>query len=114
MFEYFGPFFVSMFKVVRNVLSITLVLIIIIIAFAHSLYILLRPNSEYSYDYPSYTSDPNNPWNLVTRYQSILHDGIIETNSSLIETPDGNTNLFANFGIALLAVYFMLIGIILV
>ncbi|KAF0467433.1 hypothetical protein F8M41_025996 [Gigaspora margarita] len=97
-------------NVVRNVLSITLVLIIIIIAFAHALYILLKPNSEYSYDYPSYTSDPNNPWNLVTRYQSVLHNAIIETNSSLIETPDENTNLFANFGTALLAVYYMLLG----
>ncbi|CAG8750693.1 3804_t:CDS:2, partial [Dentiscutata heterogama] len=49
-----------------------LLLGIIVFAFAHSLHILLRPTTDFSYDQPSYTDDVNNPWNLATRYQSIL------------------------------------------
>ncbi|CAG8524289.1 36528_t:CDS:2, partial [Racocetra persica] len=83
---------------------------IIVFAFAHSLHILLRPISDYSYDQPSYTDDVNNPWNLATRYQPILPNGTIENGSSLIETPDANINMFALFSTAIVAVYFMLTG----
>ncbi|CAG8511610.1 15297_t:CDS:2 [Dentiscutata heterogama] len=56
-----------------------LLLGIIVFAFAHSLHLLLRPTTEYSYDQPSYNNDINNPWNLVTRYKSISPDGVIAT-----------------------------------
>ncbi|RIB19866.1 hypothetical protein C2G38_2180755, partial [Gigaspora rosea] len=69
---------------------------IIVLAFSHSLHLLLRPTSKYSYNQPSYTNDINNPWNLVPTYQSILPNGTIE-GKSFIETPDKNTNMFANF-----------------
>ncbi|CAG8481071.1 16553_t:CDS:2 [Dentiscutata heterogama] len=54
-----------------------------------------------------YNDDPNNPWNLVPKYQSIISDRIFE-NPSLIENPDANTNLFTSLYTALMAVYFML------
>ncbi|CAG8439570.1 1876_t:CDS:2 [Dentiscutata heterogama] len=80
---------------------------IMVLAFAHSLHLLLRPTSEYSYDQPSYTDDVNNPWNLVSTYKFISSNGTIDK-SSLIETPDENTNLFSLFSTSILAVYFML------
>ncbi|CAG8618713.1 17046_t:CDS:2, partial [Dentiscutata heterogama] len=68
----------------------------------HSLHLLLRPTSEYSYDQPSNTDDFNNSWNLVLTYKFISSNGTIGE-SSLIETPDDNTNLFAMFSTSILA-----------
>ncbi|CAG8599571.1 3090_t:CDS:2, partial [Racocetra persica] len=82
----------------------------IIFAFAHSLHLLLRPATEVSLDYPSYSSDPNDPWNLVTTYNSITSNNTIEENPSLIEPPDANTNMFMWFDSSILAVYVMLTG----
>ncbi|CAG8818214.1 4249_t:CDS:1, partial [Racocetra persica] len=65
-----------------------------VLAFAHSLHLLLRPNSKYSYDQPSFTNDANNPWNLVSTYKFISLNGTVGE-WSLIETPDDNTNLFS-------------------
>ncbi|CAG8439832.1 13001_t:CDS:2 [Dentiscutata heterogama] len=64
---------------------------------------------DYSYNQPSNTDDINNPWNLVSTYKFISSNGTVG-NSSLIETPDDNTNLFAWFSTSILAVYFMLTG----
>ncbi|CAG8822155.1 2576_t:CDS:2, partial [Racocetra persica] len=89
--------------------SFLVVLGILVLAFAHSLHLLLRPAGEYSYDQPSYTDDVNNPWNLVSTYKLISSNGTVE-GSSFIQTPDDNTNLFAMFSTSILAVYFMLIG----
>ncbi|RIB19854.1 hypothetical protein C2G38_2035725 [Gigaspora rosea] len=80
---------------------------ILVLAFAHSLHILLRPTTEYSYNQPSYTKDINNPWNLVSTYQFISSNGTVD-GSSLVEIPNDNTNMFAQFSTSLLAVYFML------
>ncbi|KAF0492526.1 transient receptor potential cation channel subfamily a member 1-like [Gigaspora margarita] len=107
--EYFGTYFAIMIGVAQQVFSFLIVLGVIILAFSHSLHLLLRPTTEYSYDKPSYTDDPNNPWNLVARYQSILPGGVIGE-SSLITTPDENTNLFAVLDTAIIAVYFILTG----
>ncbi|RIB19856.1 hypothetical protein C2G38_2180745 [Gigaspora rosea] len=76
---------------------------------AYSLHILLRPTTKYSYNQPSYTKDINNHWNLVSTYQFISSNGTVE-GSSLVEIPDDNTNMFAQFSTSLLAVYFMLTG----
>ncbi|KAF0464557.1 nudt9 protein [Gigaspora margarita] len=76
---------------------------ILVLAFAHSLHILLRPTTEYSYNQPSYTDDSNNPWNLVSTYQFISSNGTVE-GSSLVEIPDDNTNMFALFSTSLLAI----------
>ncbi|RIB22914.1 hypothetical protein C2G38_928335 [Gigaspora rosea] len=107
--EYFGKYFAIMIGVAQKVFSFLFILIIMVLAFAHSLHLLLRPTSEYSYDQPSYTDDANNPWNLVSTYKFISSNGTIGE-SSLIETPDDNTNLFSLFSTSLLAVYFMLTG----
>ncbi|RIB19855.1 hypothetical protein C2G38_2180743 [Gigaspora rosea] len=82
---------------------------ILVLAFAHSLHILLRPTTEYSYNQPSYTKDINNSWNLVLTYQFISSNGTVD-GSSLVEISDDNTNMFAQFSTSLLAVYFMLTG----
>ncbi|RIB15874.1 hypothetical protein C2G38_2318151 [Gigaspora rosea] len=98
-----------MIGVAKRVFSFLVILGIIVLAFSHALHLLLRPTTEYSYNRPSYTDDLNNPWNLVARYQSISPDGTI-SGSSFIATPDENTNLFAIFDTAIIAVYFMLTG----
>ncbi|CAG8786206.1 13351_t:CDS:2, partial [Racocetra persica] len=69
---------------------------ILVLAFAHSLHLLLRPISEYSYDQPSNTNDANNPWNLVPTYKFVSSNGSVGE-SSIIKTPDNNTNLFTMF-----------------
>ncbi|RIB14471.1 hypothetical protein C2G38_1653131 [Gigaspora rosea] len=98
-----------MIGVAQRIFSFLVLLGIIIFAFAHSLHLLLRPITDYSYNQPNYNNDVNNPWNLVTRYKSITPDGAIG-NDFLIETPDANTNLFSAFKTAIVAVYFMLTG----
>ncbi|KAF0449993.1 transient receptor potential cation channel subfamily a member 1-like [Gigaspora margarita] len=107
--ENFGKYFAIMIGVAQKVFSFLVVLGIMVLAFAHSLHLLLRPTSEYSYDQPSYTDDANNPWNLVSTYKFISSNGTVGE-SLLIETPDDNTNLFSLFSTSLLAVYFMLTG----
>ncbi|KAF0416730.1 transient receptor potential cation channel subfamily a member 1-like [Gigaspora margarita] len=92
--KYFGKYFAIMIGVAQQVFSFLIILGIIVLAFAHSLHILLRPTSEYSYNQPSYTDDINNPWNLVSTYKFISSNGTIG-DSLFIETPDDNTNLFA-------------------
>ncbi|KAF0540706.1 transient receptor potential cation channel subfamily a member 1-like [Gigaspora margarita] len=108
--EYFGKYFAIMIGVARQIFSFLVVLGILVLAFAHSLHLLLRPTSEYSYDQPSNTDDANNPWNLVPTYKFVSSNGAIGE-SSLIKTPDDNTNLFTMFSTSILAVYFMLTGI---
>ncbi|RIB16597.1 hypothetical protein C2G38_2189503 [Gigaspora rosea] len=81
--EYFGTYFAIMIGVAQKIFSFLVVLGILVLAFAHSLHILLRPTTEYSYNQPR---------------------------SSLVEIPDDNTNMFALFSTSLLAVYFMLTG----
>ncbi|RIB04601.1 hypothetical protein C2G38_2120312, partial [Gigaspora rosea] len=90
-----------MIGVAQKVFSFLVVLGIIVLAFAHSLHLLLRPTSEYSYDQPSFTDDSNNPWNLVSTYQFISSNGTVEK-STLIETPDDSTNLFTMFSTSVL------------
>ncbi|CAG8825323.1 5820_t:CDS:2, partial [Racocetra persica] len=58
---------------------------------------------------PSNTDDANNPWNLAQKYKIISSNGTIGE-STLIEAPDENTNLFTMFSTSILAVYFMLTG----
>ncbi|KAF0536658.1 transient receptor potential cation channel subfamily a member 1-like [Gigaspora margarita] len=107
--DYFGTYFAIMIGVAQKVFSFLVVLGIIVLDFAHSLHLLLRPTSEYSYDQPSFTDDANNPWNLVSTYQFISSNGTVGK-STLIETPDDSTNLFTMFSTSVLAVYFMLTG----
>ncbi|RIB12777.1 hypothetical protein C2G38_2041547 [Gigaspora rosea] len=105
--SYFGAYFAIMIGVAQKVFSFLIILGVMIIAFAHSLHLLLRPTSKYTYDQPSFTDDSNNPWNLVPTYQFISSNGTVGK-STLIETPDDSTNLFTMLSTSILAVYFML------
>ncbi|KAF0559045.1 transient receptor potential cation channel subfamily a member 1-like [Gigaspora margarita] len=85
--EYFGAYFAIIIGVAQKIFSYLIILGIIILAFAHSLHLLLRPTTEYSYNQPSYTDDPNNPWNLVPTNEFISSNSTTK-GSSLVETPD--------------------------
>ncbi|RIB25773.1 hypothetical protein C2G38_2165095 [Gigaspora rosea] len=100
--DYFGTYFAIMIGVAQKVFSFLVVLGILVLAFAHSLHLLLRPTSDYSYDQPSFTDDANNPWNLVSTYQFISSNGTVGK-STLIETPDDSTD-FTMFSTSILAI----------
>ncbi|CAG8790191.1 11009_t:CDS:2, partial [Racocetra persica] len=68
------------------------------------------PTTEISLDQPSYSNDPNNPWNLVTKYYTVNQDGSVNENPFLIESPNTSTNMFSTLISAILAVYIMLTG----
>ncbi|EXX59775.1 hypothetical protein RirG_186070 [Rhizophagus irregularis DAOM 197198w] len=55
-------------------------------------------------------NDPNNPWNLVSAYYRVFENGTIDYNPYMIQPPNGNTNMFANYKTALLATYLFLTG----
>ncbi|CAG8737546.1 35255_t:CDS:2, partial [Racocetra persica] len=99
-----SPFFAE------SVFSFLVILGFIVFAFAHSLHILLRPTTSVSLSQPSNSDDPNDPWNLVNTYYSVLEDGTLSKNFTLTELPDTSTNMFTMLYTALLAVYIMLTG----
>ncbi|KAF0333071.1 transient receptor potential cation channel subfamily a member 1-like [Gigaspora margarita] len=108
--EFSGSYFSMILGVAQRGFSFLIILGFIVFAFAHSLHLLLRPTIDVSLDYPSYSNDPNDPWNLATTYNNIDPNGTIEVNSSLIEPPTATTNMFMLMGSAIAAVYIMLTG----
>ncbi|CAG8613189.1 9054_t:CDS:2, partial [Acaulospora colombiana] len=80
-----------------------------VIAFAHSLHLLLRPEEPISLEIANFNDDPNNPWNLVSTMNSIS-SGAVSDDPVLISKPSLNTNLFVGWDTSLLAVYYMLNG----
>ncbi|CAG8439640.1 11897_t:CDS:2 [Acaulospora morrowiae] len=108
--RFFGVYFAIMIGVAVRVFSFLLILGLIVIAFAHSLHLLLRPAEPISMDVASFNDDPNNPWNLVSTMNSILDDGTVSEDAVLISMPSENTNLFVGWDTSLLAVYYMLNG----
>ncbi|CAG8566027.1 13981_t:CDS:2 [Funneliformis caledonium] len=54
--------------------------------------------------------DQNNPWNIASSYNQILEDGSISTNPFIIQKPNENTNMFADFRTALFAIFLTLSG----
>ncbi|CAG8550637.1 13853_t:CDS:2, partial [Dentiscutata heterogama] len=67
---------------------------------------LLKPSPNsftYSNKIEAYSTDPNDPWNLATTYNTIDSNGTIEENSSLIEPPTTTTNMFMLMGSAIAA-----------
>uniref|UniRef100_U9UU87 Ion transport domain-containing protein n=1 Tax=Rhizophagus irregularis (strain DAOM 181602 / DAOM 197198 / MUCL 43194) TaxID=747089 RepID=U9UU87_RHIID len=71
-----------------------------LLGYAQAFFIVLRSNS---------INDDNDPQNLATKYDFVNPDGII-TNTTIIQDPDPNTNLFNWFPTSLLAVYNLLTG----
>ena len=83
-------------------------------SFAHAFFILLKPRQIYSLNEspPIDNDDPNNPWKLTNKYNQILENGTIASNSSFIQAPDTHTNMFTDYGTSLLSLYLYLLGII--
>ena len=95
----------------KQIIYFLVILFIIIISFAHALFVFLTPRDDYPLDQPTINDDPNNPWNLNTTYNQI-ENGNIAQNASFVQAPDANTNMFVHYKTALFAVYLFLTGII--
>jgi hypothetical protein len=109
-FEYFGVYFAIIISVAKQIISFLVVLFIIIISFAHAFYILLVPRFQFSFEERTNNNDPNNPWNIVSTYNQVFENGTIDPNPSIIQPPDGNTNMFVDFRTAIFAMYLYLTG----
>ena len=114
-FESFGVYFAIIISVGKQIASFILVLLIIIMSFAHAFHILLSPRTSYSFNNPidfTNNDDEFNPWNIASMYKifNIVNDGTVETNQFMVQQPDENTNMFADYGTALFAMYLFLTG----
>ncbi len=65
---------------------------------------------KYPLDKYTNNDDQNNPWNIASTYNSILEDGSIDSKPFIIQKPNEDTNMFADYRTALLAMYLSLIG----
>ncbi|CAG8475852.1 15214_t:CDS:2, partial [Dentiscutata heterogama] len=95
--KYFGTYFAIMIRVAQRVFSFLVVLAIIIFAFAHSLHLLLRSNS----DQQSNSGDVNNSQYILSNYTA---ENIME------DSDDDNLSMFSMLYSSFLAVYFMMTG----
>ncbi|PKY29121.1 hypothetical protein RhiirB3_445628 [Rhizophagus irregularis] len=110
VFESFGIYFAIIISVGKQIISFLVVLLIIIISFAHAFYILLSPKTNITFNEFLHNNDSNNPWNIVPTYIQVFENGTNNSNPILIQQPDGNTNMFVNFKTALFAMYLFLTG----
>jgi hypothetical protein len=108
--ESVGTYFAIIIGVAKRIFYFLLILFIIIISFAHAIFILLSPESGFSFEQRTNINDPNNPWNLASTYSKVLDDGTIDPNPYIIQRPDENTNMFINYKTALFAMYLFLTG----
>ncbi|RIA98944.1 hypothetical protein C1645_812117 [Glomus cerebriforme] len=83
VFESFGVYFAIIISVAKQVFYFLVVLFIIMLSFAHALYILLLPRSEFSFEQRTNNNDPYNPWNMAPTFSKILDDGTIDFRTSL-------------------------------
>ncbi|POG63094.1 hypothetical protein GLOIN_2v1689760, partial [Rhizophagus irregularis DAOM 181602=DAOM 197198] len=111
VFESFGVYFAIIISVGNQIISFLVVLLIIIISFAHAFFILLSPEPGFSFEKYINSNDPNNPWNLAPTYSKVLDDGTTDSNPYIIQKPDENTNMFIDYRTALFAMYLLLTGI---
>jgi hypothetical protein len=110
VFSSYGRYFAIIIGVAKDVFPFLVVLFFILLGFGLAFFTLLRPTKDFSLDQPTLNDDKNNPWNLVTKYNSINSDGSISSNPTLLQTPDSNTNMFNWFSTSLLAMYLFLTG----
>jgi len=89
VFESFGVYFAIIISVAKQIVYFLLVLLIILISFAHAFYILLSSDD---------------PWKITT------YNRENDTNPSIVEAPDENTDMFKDYGTALFAMYLFLTG----
>ncbi len=111
-FELFGVYFVIIVSVAKRIASFLVILFIILLSFAHAFLILLKPRQTYSLDVPTVNSDKNNPWKLTDQYKNGQVENGTFTNLTLVQQPDKNTNMFADYGTSLFSMYLYLTGII--
>jgi len=109
-FEYFGVYFAIIISVGKQITSFLVILFIIIISFAHTFYILLSPKSKYSFEEPQFNDDANNPWAITPKYKVFNEDNNTSANLFFVQEPNENTNMFADYGTALFAIYLFLTG----
>ncbi|CAG8623734.1 9446_t:CDS:2 [Paraglomus brasilianum] len=111
-FEYFGIYMTIIFGVIKQVFSFLVILGIMVIGFAHALFVLLKPESGTSWETPSSpdNSDPNDPWKLTESLTTVLDNGTIVNGTSLVVEPDENTNVYTWFTTSLLGAYKFLVG----
>ena len=112
VYKSYARYFAIIISVARQVFVFLIVfLAIIMVSFAHAFYILLTPKLPYSFDeYDPNNDDPNNPWNLSPNYQLFVNG--TSTNTTIIQKPDENTNMFIDYRTALFAMISFLTGII--
>ncbi|CAG8500578.1 2041_t:CDS:2 [Paraglomus occultum] len=110
-FEYFGIYIAIIIGVAREVFSFLIVLGIVVFAYAHAFFILLKPKSGTSLSTPPiHNDDPNNPWALTDELIPVDVNGTVSNTSVIIEVPDPNTNLFMRTDTALWAAFQILTG----
>ena len=111
VFKPYGIYFAIIINVAKKVYIFLIVFIfIMMISFAHAFYILLSPTLPYSLSDRTINDDPNNPWNLATGYQIYEGDNTDASNVTIIQPPNANTNMFAEYVTALFAVSAFLTG----
>src|SRR2546423_11324913 len=106
VFQSYGKYFSIIIGVAEEVFPFLVVLFFLILGFGFAFFILLRSTANY----PAFNEDNNNPWNLATKYNSINPDGSINTDTTFIQTPDSNTNMFNQVHTSILAMYLFLTG----
>ena len=109
-YKQFGSYFIIMINVGRKIFSFLIVLLIILLSFSHAFWILLTPSQDYDLDVPIVNDDPNNPWSLTDIYNQV-ENGVIAPDTSLVQKPDMNTNMFTDYATSIFATYLFLTGI---
>ncbi|CAJ0838434.1 5695_t:CDS:2, partial [Entrophospora sp. SA101] len=66
---------------------------------------------NFALGYPDFNNDTNNPWNLVNAYYTYFaNNNSYSQDPFLVQLPDDNTNMFAQFSSSILAMYNFLAG----
>ena len=113
VFKNFGAYFAIIIGVAKKVFRFLIIIMIIILSFSHAFFILLKPIQEdYTLESPDFKdNDPNNPWNLASKYFTYFtNNNSYNQDSFIVQQPDGNTNMFAHFNSSMLAMYNFLTG----
>ena len=114
VFESLGYYIRISVVVWKRIMIVFFGLFLTLVSFAHAFHILLEPRQSYSLDEPPPMDDydRNNPWVLTSEYNQELENGTILSNSSFVQKPDNNTNMFADFKTSLLSTYLYLLGMV--
>ena len=109
-YKQFGSYFIIMINVGKKIFSFLIVLFIILLSFSHAFWVLLTPSQDYDLNDPIMNDDPNNPWSLTPNYNQVLENGDITSDTTLVQKPDMNTNMFSGYATSVFATYLFLTG----